>query len=255
MKTPRSAPASFLNSPRATATGAWRGVFTALAVATAAPLAFAGSCCCAAPTAEATSTTSAKTETPLSVRSLYQLDATWTDDTGASRQLREFRGRPVAIALIFTSCGQVCPGTVAEMLNLQTALTPEQRSRAAFVLVTIDPSHDTTAELRSYRERMQLDGNWTLLRGDAAAVRELAALLDVRYRPEANGQFAHSNLITVLDVGGEVVAQRVGFNQNLAPLARALTGLAPVSATPTAATPAPAATTTTLRAPLASTAP
>jgi cytochrome oxidase Cu insertion factor (SCO1/SenC/PrrC family) len=54
---------------------------------------------------------------------------------------------------------------------------------------------------RAQRER------WTLLRGGADDVRELAALLGVNYAEDARGQFAHSNLITLLNADGEIAFQ------------------------------------------------
>ncbi|MFO1488486.1 MAG: hypothetical protein U1F65_08410 [Verrucomicrobiota bacterium] len=44
-------------------------------------------------------------------------------------------------------------------------------------------------------------------------VRELAALLGVNFRKDANGQFAHSNLITVLNAEGEIIFQQPGLNR------------------------------------------
>jgi protein SCO1 len=43
----------------------------------------------------------------------------------------------------------------------------------------------------------------------------LAALLGVKYKEGANGQFAHSNLITVLNQQGEIVHQLVGLGQDI----------------------------------------
>jgi protein SCO1/2 len=39
-------------------------------------------------------------------------------------------------------------------------------------------------------------------------------LLGVNYRRDARGQFAHSNLITVLNPAGEIVHQQVGLNHS-----------------------------------------
>ena len=49
--------------------------------------------------------------------------------------------------------------------------------------------------------------------GTADDVLELAALLGVKFKKDARGQFAHSNVLTVLNPGGEVVHQQVGLNQ------------------------------------------
>ena len=56
---------------------------------------------------------------------------------------------------------------------------------------------------------------WSLLHGESDDILELAALLGVKYKEEANGQFAHSNIITVLNADGEVVHQLVGLGQDI----------------------------------------
>ena len=58
----------------------------------------------------------------------------------------------------------------------------------------------------------------TLLRGGADDVRELAALLGVNYAEDARGQFAHSNVITLLNAEGEIAFQHAGLKQDPAPL-------------------------------------
>ena len=55
-----------------------------------------------------------------------------------------------------------------------------------------------------------------MLRGSADDTLELAALLGVKYKRETSGQFAHSNLITVLNADGEIVHQQIGLNQDIA---------------------------------------
>ena len=37
----------------------------------------------------------------------------------------------------------------------------------------------------------------------------------MKYKNGARGQFAHSNIITVLNSDGEIVRQQIGLNQNI----------------------------------------
>ena len=72
--------------------------------------------------------------------------------------------------------------------------------------------HDTPGRLAEWGARTGLDpARWTLLAGDAGAVREVAAVLGVRYQAQADGELAHTNAITVLDRAGAVVHQQVGL--------------------------------------------
>lgn len=172
----------------------------------------ADSCCC-----EMTKTPAAAVAAaPLSGRSIYQLDATWTTDGGRPFHLAELRGRPVVMAMFFTSCGYACPRIVAAMVRMRRALPAAVRSTAMFVLVSFDTGRDTVPVLRAYREQHRLDAvNWVLLRGAPGDVRELAAVLGVKYQKEAGGMFNHSNLITILNSQGEIAHQRAGLEGGL----------------------------------------
>ncbi|MBI2516231.1 MAG: SCO family protein [Opitutae bacterium] len=159
--------------------------------------------------------------------SLYQSDATFTDDTGKAFALGSLRGRPVVLDLFFASCGYACPLTVTDLLALQDRLPAELRGRAVFVLVSFDVARDTTEVLAKYRAQRGLDGQWILLRGSDDSVRELAALVGVKFKQEADGAFSHSNLFTVLNREGEIVHQRLGLKGGLDEAAAALAANTP----------------------------
>lgn len=158
---------------------------------------------------------------PLSDRSLYQLDATWTDDAGQDVSLSTLRGQSVVVAMFFASCEYACPVLVSDMQRLRALMPESTRAGTRFVLVTFDTARDTPAVLKAYRERAALDAGWTLLRGDDAAVQELAMLLGVKFKQDARGQFAHSNVITILNADGEVVHQHAGLMGDVSEAAKA----------------------------------
>lgn len=146
-------------------------------------------------------------------QSVYLLDSVWTSDAGKNVKLGVLRGRPQIVAMIFASCQFTCPLTVNDLKKIEAALPENLRTNVGFTLISFDSRRDTPAALKAFRERHGLSlQNWTLLRGEAEDVRELAALLGVIYKQDANGDFAHSNLITVLNVEGEIVFQQPGIN-------------------------------------------
>lgn len=177
--------------------------------------------CCAADAAQ----TAGEAPAEFTARSLYQADGSFTTDAGRPFRLAELRGRPVVVTMFFATCGYACPLTVTDLRTLQDQLPSALRRDTVFVLVSFDPQRDTVAALAQYRGARQLDANWTLLRGDDEAVRELAALLGVKYKREADGSFAHSNLFTLLNREGEVVHQRLGLQGGLAEAQAALSRL------------------------------
>ena len=155
-------------------------------------------------------------------RSIYQIEATWTDDAGGPARLNSLQGRPVVLAMFFTNCVSACPVIVSNMLRVQEALPGKLRAKARFVLVSFDSERDTPAELRLYRERMGLGADWELLHGRPDDVRELAMVLGVKYAKDNRGQFAHSNLITVLNPEGEIAFQLAGLKSDISAVARAV---------------------------------
>jgi protein SCO1/2 len=149
-------------------------------------------------------------------KSLYQTESIWTTDAGKKIKLSALAGKPQVVVMFFASCQFTCPVTVHELEQIEAALPPELRERVGFTLVSFDSRRDTPVALAHYREAHQLSPkNWTLLRGEPDDVLELAALLGVKFKQDARGDFAHSNLITVLNADGEVVEQVVGLNQDL----------------------------------------
>jgi len=149
--------------------------------------------------------------------SVHDLEARWRDQEGAERTLASTGGKARVISMVYTQCAHTCPMIVAEMKRVEAALPAEERGRVGFVLVSLDPARDTPAQLAKFASAMRLDpASWTLLTGDAGAVRELAALLGLRYRPEADAQISHSNTYLVLDPAGRIVHRQDGIGRGTA---------------------------------------
>jgi protein SCO1 len=196
--------------------GAWMSVLGAFALVSLTGCRTANavpSCCAKAEPAVA----------PLSDKSLYQTESKWTTDTKKQISLAELKGRPQVVVMFFTSCQYACPLIVNDMKRIEAGLKPESRVHIGFTLVTFDTKRDTAEALASYRDSRHLSAKtWTLLRGESDDVLELAALLGVKYKEDANGQFTHSNIITVLNARGEIVHQQVGLGQDIKDTVREL---------------------------------
>ncbi len=146
--------------------------------------------------------------------SLYQLDSAWISDYGNSMQLGDLAPHPVVTAMIYTSCEYACPLIVGKMLALYDQLDENVRSDTRFVLFSFDPERDTPDKLKPYKRSQHIDKpEWLVLTADDEAALELAVALGVRYKPIANGDFAHSNVITVLDRSGVPVHQMARLDE------------------------------------------
>jgi protein SCO1/2 len=161
-------------------------------------------------------------------RSLYQLESKWTSDMEREVRLGVLHGKPQLVAMVFTSCEFACPIIVNDLKRIEAALPENVRTKVGVLLVSFDPVRDTPKKLSEFRQRMGLPvERWTLLRGDAEDVRELAALLGVNYRRDARGQYAHSNVISLLNANGEVVFQQFGLNISTAEMVKRINALTP----------------------------
>ena len=196
------------------------GAVLALLVAGTANAAVAGPASCCVPTALPATTN-------FTDKSLYQTESKWTTDMGKRIKLGELKGKPQVVAMFFANCQYACPIIVNDMKRIEAALTADQRTNVGFTLVSFDTKRDTPAALAAYRLTHALPAdNWTLLHGEPDDLLELAALLCLQFKEDANGQFAHSNVITILNAQGEIVHQQIGLNQDIKETVRILRQLA-----------------------------
>jgi protein SCO1 len=145
---------------------------------------------------------------PLPRDSVYQLPAALTDQGGGAFRLADLRGRPQVVAMFYTSCRFVCPLIVDSAKGVEHALTAQERAGLGFLLISMDPVRDDTAALRSVADKRGLDpARWRLGRPESGDVRKLAALLGVRYRALADGEFNHTSALVLLDAQGRVKAR------------------------------------------------
>ncbi len=147
-----------------------------------------------------------------SAPSLFELTFPLTDSDGRTRHLDELRGRPFVASMVYTSCTSVCPRITADLQRLERALPGDVRERTRFVLFSLDPERDTPAALRAFARDHGLDSTrWTLLAAGPDDMRTLAAVLDVRFRPDPGGEIAHSAVIVVAGGDGVIRHRQAGL--------------------------------------------
>ena len=143
--------------------------------------------------------------------SLFNLESPWTTQDGATVTLARFAGRPAIVAMGYTTCKDICSAIVADMMWIEKHLPPGAKANVRFAFFSFDAEADTPERLKLYAESHGLDlGRWTLLRADDDAVRELAAALDVPFRPNDQKGFDHAAVISLLNGRGEIVFQQRG---------------------------------------------
>ena len=75
-------------------------------------------------------------------------------------------------------------------------------------MISLDPARDSPAVLKGTAVKRRLDtARWSLVVPPAAEVRAVAAVLGIRYRQLADGDFNHTSVLILLDPDGRVLAR------------------------------------------------
>lgn len=144
--------------------------------------------------------------------SVYQLTGLFKDQTGIEAHLDTARGHPMLMSMFYTSCTDACPLLIAELRRIEATLSPALREDVRVVLVSLDPERDTPSAIRRLADSHRLDGaRWRLLTGTDDTIREVAAVLGVKFRRLSNGMINHSSVVAVLDRRGVIQSRTEGI--------------------------------------------
>jgi protein SCO1/2 len=158
------------------------------------------------------------------VASIYDLRVPLLDETGTLRSLDTFRGHPVLITMFYGTCPVACPILTSDLKRLQRQIPEPLRSEVRILMVSFDQERDTPPSLaRIKRERGLDDLTWTLASAGHEEARELAGVLNIKYRQLDNGAFFHSSVIVLLDRQGRPQARIDGPDQDASAILTALT--------------------------------
>ncbi|MCP4936145.1 MAG: SCO family protein [bacterium] len=125
--------------------------------------------------------------------------------------LAQFRGKPLIINMIYTSCFQTCP-TIVESLYDGVKIAQNALGEDRFSVVTIgfDAKSDTPERMRGFASTRGVSRpNWHFLSGTSESVTEISNILGFIYVPSPVG-FDHLTQTTVIDSGGKVYAHVYG---------------------------------------------
>ena len=148
----------------------------------------------------------------ISDESVFLLDSDWESYNGQTKKLSDFKGKVTVVAMFFTTCPSACPRIAADMKNIESALTAEEREKVQFALITMDTEYDTPEQMQSFADNHQLGDSWEMLRSAKNETMEIANVLGVKIKPLDGGGFDHSNIIHILNQKGEIVYQQMGLN-------------------------------------------
>jgi len=135
-------------------------------------------------------------------------DVSLIDQHGSAVSLASLRGKPVLIDFIYTSCASTCPMLTAKMAAVAHQLGPALGADVTIVSISLDPEHDTPAELEKYAKSHDADGKgWIFLTGPPAKIDQVLALFKLRRTHESDGSITHSIEAFLLGPDGHQIRQ------------------------------------------------
>jgi protein SCO1 len=140
-------------------------------------------------------------------------DLIFTAANGKQTPLSKFKGKPLVISMIYTSCYHICPTTTKHLHRVV------RKARAAlgtdtFNVLTIgfDVVKDSPQMMQFFADKQRIsDANWYFLSADQDTIDSLSASLGFIYFPSPNG-FDHLIQATILDESGTVFRQVYGMD-------------------------------------------
>ena len=128
-------------------------------------------------------------------------DFTLTDQDGERISMRDFRGQPVIVTFLYTTCEDTCP---VQAQTVRGALD-ELGEDVPAIAIAVDPPRDTPERARAFLSEQRALGQLDFVLGTRA---ELRKLWDGYYvRPQSVTQ-EHQARFTLVDERG---FQRVGY--------------------------------------------
>jgi protein SCO1 len=123
------------------------------------------------------------------------------DQDGKRATMAEYRGRPVAVTFVYSTCEDTCPALVDQVRGA----LDDSGADVPLLAVSVDPAGDTPASARKFLNERRMTGRARFLLGDES---ELAPVWKgYGVQPQA-GALDHSATVVLVDAGGR---QRVGF--------------------------------------------
>ena len=130
------------------------------------------------------------------------------DQHGSTFSLASLRGKPVLVDFIYTSCASTCPMLTAKIAAIAHQLGPALGADVTIVSISLDPEHDSPAELAKYAKSHDADGpGWIFLTGPPSQIDQVLALFKLRRTRESDGSITHSIEAFLLGPDGHQIRQ------------------------------------------------
>jgi len=138
-------------------------------------------------------------------------DFTFQSADSGKIALRDLRGKPLLVTMVYTGCADVCP-TIIESLAAAAETAEDALGKGSFNIITIgfDTRNDTPDRMRSFARAHDAGGsNWYFASSDTKTINLLSEAIGFNFFPSSGG-FDHMAQVTILDKNGTIYEQVYG---------------------------------------------
>lgn len=132
---------------------------------------------------------------------------------GTPVSIEDYRGKPLVLSMIFSSCHHVCPSTtqyLQQVVNKARSVLDEDSFHV--VSIGFDTPNDTPERMAAFRTTTGVtDQYWHFLSGDAGNMARLVKQLGFIYTPSSRG-FDHLVQSSIVDGKGNIYRQVYGMS-------------------------------------------
>ncbi len=136
---------------------------------------------------------------------------TFTNAAGEAVSLEDFRGKPLVLSMVYTSCYQICPMTTRHLSKVvEKARDAMGKDSFSVLVIGFDTKVDTPEAMQYFANKQGIsDKNWNLLSINEEDLDALSEDLGFLYYPTSSG-YDHLIQATVIDADGKVYRQVYG---------------------------------------------
>ncbi len=153
----------------------------------------------------------AQVDTELSQVSLYEHPLQGKNQEAQKFDLASLQGKYVLLSFFYASCNYSCPLLLEALKKFDAQLNIHAKENSKIALISFDPKGDTPEKLKEKFLQNKLDAlRWIFINLSENQLREITAILDVKYR-RMQDQINHSTVFIVLDPQGKIIAREEGL--------------------------------------------
>ena len=98
----------------------------------------------------------------------------FVNQLGEKKSLNDLKGKIIVVDFFFTRCPTICPELARSMKKLQASFKKND-SIVQFLSISVDPEHDSIAQLKKFSDKFNVDpGSWWLIKGEKKDVYDFA---------------------------------------------------------------------------------